>query len=252
MAFHHQGGGPPFPTPFQQPQNRSSSQQSPSTGMRGFPPDMNAPNPFFPVQGPHFDITEWYPQFQSCVWYFLDHAQHSGPVQALAAFINIRLPFQRSQNALISSNPAGSPPAVPSPSSRAAGKLPMPNRPPMPVSLTPYIRRLIATGFDFPGVLHGFFGDDWPAGIGPLHEAERRNYLFATKAGNWLEVKQQYDMQDDQSVPYLKPLQNVTESEIVTAEANWSEWLAMQDWMVGPRSPEAEHPIPVVVKKEEI
>ena len=44
---------------------------------------------------PEFDIFEWYPQYQSCQRYFLDHAQHSVPVQALAAFLNIRLPFQR-------------------------------------------------------------------------------------------------------------------------------------------------------------
>ena len=31
------------------------------------------------------------------VRYFLEHAQYNGPVQALAAFINIQLPFQRAQ-----------------------------------------------------------------------------------------------------------------------------------------------------------
>lgn len=44
-------------------------------------------------------------------------------------------------------------------------------------------------------------------------------------------------MDDGQSVPFLRPLQGVTEVEIVTAESNWSEWLAMQDWMLGPRAP---------------
>lgn len=105
------------------------------------------------------------------------------------------------------------------------------------VTLTPYIRRLVATGFDIPGVLHGFFGDDWPAGIGPLHEAERRNYLFAAKSDNWVKVKASYDMDGEQMVPFLKPLQNVSEKEIVGAETSWSEWLAMQDWMLGPRAP---------------
>lgn len=44
-------------------------------------------------------------------------------------------------------------------------------------------------------------------------------------------------MADGQTVPFLRPLQNVTEEEIQSAESNWSEWLAMQDWMLGPRSP---------------
>jgi hypothetical protein len=101
----------------------------------------------------------------------------------------------------------------------------------------PYIRRLVATSFDSPTVLHGFFGDDWQQGIGPLHDAERRNYLFAAKSDSWLSVKSQYDMEDGQTVPFLRPLQNVTLAEIEAAEANWSEWLAMQDWMLGPRAP---------------
>lgn len=105
------------------------------------------------------------------------------------------------------------------------------------VTLNPYIRRLVATGFDFPAVLHGFFGDDWAAGLGHLHEVERRNFLFASKSASWLEVKSHYDMGDQQSIPFLRPLQNVTEKEIVNAEASWSEWLAMQDWMLGPRRP---------------
>lgn len=98
------------------------------------------------------------------------------------------------------------------------------------VSLQPYIRRLVVTGFDFPAVLHGFFGDDWELGIRPLHEHERRNYLFAAKSSSWLEVKRAYDMGADEAVPFLKPLSNASESEIVAAEAAWSEWLAMQDW----------------------
>lgn len=103
--------------------------------------------------------------------------------------------------------------------------------------MVPYVRRLVATGFDFPSVLHGFFGRDWLGGIGPLHETERRNYLFAAKSDNWLKVKASYDMAEGQLVPFLKPLQTVTEEEIQCAEATWSEWLAMQDWMLGPRAP---------------
>lgn len=210
-----------------------------------------------PFVDDQFDIFEWHAQFQSCARYFLDHAQHSGPVQAVAAFLNIQLPFQK-QHPIFSSVAGGSPPhhsphgvhspglsGMPGPgpaSMSSSGKMPMP----MPmgqhhqqahVTLTPYIRRLVATGFDIPGILHGFFGDDWAAGIGPLHEAERRNYLFAAKSDNWLKVKASYDMDGEQMVPFLKPLQNVSEKEILSAETSWSEWLAMQDWMLGPRAP---------------
>jgi len=95
----------------------------------------------------------------------------------------------------------------------------------------------VATGYDFPAVMHGFFGDDWETGVGPLHEQERRNFLFAAKSDDWLHVKAAYDMGDDQTVPFLRPLQNVSEKEICAAEVGWSEWLAMQDWMLGPRAP---------------
>lgn len=104
-------------------------------------------------------------------------------------------------------------------------------------SLIPYIRRLVVTGFDSHAVLHGFFGDDWVEGIGPIHETERRNYLFAAKSDTWVQVKSQYDMDEGQTVPFLRPLQNVKEEEIQGAESTWSEWLAMQDWMLGPRAP---------------
>jgi hypothetical protein len=107
--------------------------------------------------------------------------------------------------------------------------------------------------------LRGLFGDDWERGIGPLHEQERRNYLFAVKSGSWLDVWRAYGdvgfssvgvgpgmlgtpvgaggyggfgggYAADETVPFLKPLRNPTEEEIRTAEAKWSEWLAMQDW----------------------
>ncbi|KAL2191055.1 hypothetical protein L209DRAFT_675484 [Thermothelomyces heterothallicus CBS 203.75] len=248
-----------------------------------------------------FDIFDWYPYFQSCVRYFLEHAQFDGPVQALAAYLNIQLPFQRAQNALLRASPT---PGVPealggiqhpgpggplSPAAAAAAAAAGAGYPPQPrhhyrawqyqnISLHPYIRRLVATGFDAPAVLHGFFGDDWELGVRPLHEQERRNYLFAAKSGSWLEVKRAYDAAhgpaagpfsffpppaaaaavplsappppppplrpfsssswaaEDESVPFLRPLRRVTEAEIVAAEAGWSEWLAMQDWMLGPRA----------------
>ncbi|KAK6855805.1 hypothetical protein PG990_000302 [Apiospora arundinis] len=259
MAFHPHGGGGPSSFPmFHYPQAQPSPQPSGSatSGARGGGPDMPPSSSFFPMEENHnqFDILEWYPHFQSCVRYFLDHAQHSPPVQAVAAFINIQLPFQKAQNPVLTSRMSGggSPSAMPSPTSRAAGKLPMPPMPspsgqqnPMAVTLNPYIRRLVVTGFDFPAVLHGFFGDSWALGIGPMHEVERRNYLFAAKSASWLDVKSHYDMGEEQSIPFLRPLQNVTEKEIISAESNWSEWLAMQDWMVGPRSPEVERNSPI-------
>ena len=107
------------------------------------------------------------------------------------------------------------------------------------VSLVPYLRRLVVTGLDFPGVLHGFFGDDWAAGVGPLHEQERRNYLFAAKSGGWASVKRDYDMLPLETVPFMRPLQGPVIAEIEAAEKSWSEWLAMEDWMVGPRAPDS-------------
>ena len=98
----------------------------------------------------------------------------------------------------------------------------------------------MATAFDSPAVLHAFFGDDWPGGIGPIHETERRNYLFAAKSDTWLSVKNSYDMEDGQAVPFLRPLRDVTLDEIQAAEAGWSGWLAMQDWMLGPRDPDSD------------
>jgi len=203
---------------------------------------------------PQFDIVDWYPKFQSCHRYFLDHAQHSGPVQALSAFINIQLPYQK-QPAPIMSSSSSSP--------RSAGPEIPHLRQPNPfsqgqsathaqaVSLIPYIRRLVATGHDTPAVLHGFFGDDWASGIGELHEVERRNYLFAAKSTSWMKVKQAYDMSPEETVPFLRPLRDASEKEIQAAEAGWSEWLAMQDWMLGPRAPETMNRPPRVKRESE-
>lgn len=191
-----------------------------------------------PVDDPQFDIVDWFPKYQSCQRYFLEHAQHSLPVQALAAFVNILLPFQRSQLPVVRTikpESAGS-------SSRSHGPLRQAQTPLGSItgsftSLIPFIRRLVVTGMDFPGVLHGFFGDNWPLGIGPLHEQERRNYLFAAKSGGWASVKRDYDMLPMETVPFLRPLQKPLDVEIEGAERAWSEWLAMEDWMVGSRAP---------------
>lgn len=176
---------------------------------------------------------EWYPKYQSCQRYFVDHAQQSAPVQAVAAFVNIHLPFQHPYNSM--PNIAPRQPIIPNPFGRPD---PASQQTYSSVSLIPYLRRLVVTGLDFPGVLHGFFGDDWATGVGPLHEQERRNYLFAAKSGGWASVKRDYDMLPLETVPFMRPLQSPVTAEIVAAEKSWSEWLAMEDWMVGPRAPE--------------
>ncbi|KAM0251022.1 hypothetical protein ACHAP5_001902 [Fusarium lateritium] len=203
-----------------------------------------------PFQQEQFDVFEWHPLFLSCLRYFVDHAQYSPAVQTVSACVNILLPFQKGNSQPLS--PTRNGPSSSSSSSRASGHgsfhLGGPTTP--SVTLIPYIRRLIVTGFDTPAVLHGFFGDDWLQGIGRIHESERRNYMFAAKSDTWLRVKTQYDMDDGQTVPFLRPLQNVTEDEIQAAESNWSEWLAMQDWMLGPRAPSDIGDRFVNVKKE--
>lgn len=88
--------------------------------------------------------------------------------------------------------------------------------------------------------MHGFFGEEWRKGVGPVHECERRNYLFAAKSTDWGGVKHHYDMSPHESVPFLKPLQDASLAEIEGAEKTWSQWLAMQDWMVGPRAPDLD------------
>ncbi|KAL4798816.1 hypothetical protein BDV19DRAFT_337442 [Aspergillus venezuelensis] len=180
----------------------------------------------------NFDVFAWHPHYQNCQRYFLDHAQHSSPVQALSAYLNIRLPFQHDPPVLNASTDSPLTDGVTS-------KLPATLDTPPSVSLVPYIRRLVATGMDSPGVLHGFFGDDWQSGVGPLHEKERCNYLFAAKSGGWASVKKDYDIPPLETIPFLRPLQGPMESEIEAAERRWSEWLAMEDWMVGPRAPDA-------------
>ncbi|KAL2812838.1 hypothetical protein BJX63DRAFT_432343 [Aspergillus granulosus] len=187
------------------------------------------------VKGDNFDIFEWYPHYQACQRYFLDYAQHSRPVQALSAYLNIRLPFQRHPLRATDDSENTTPENSDGLASRGSSSAS--NAPPS-VSLVPYIRRLVATGMDYPGVLHGFFGDDWQAGVGRLHEQERCNYLFAAKSGGWASVKQDYDMPPLETIPFLRPLQGPLDSEIEAAEKSWSEWLAMEDWMIGPRAPE--------------
>ncbi|KAF2718614.1 hypothetical protein K431DRAFT_208846, partial [Polychaeton citri CBS 116435] len=235
--------------------------------MDGPPQNGNAAFQF--SSDPSFDIIDWHPAYQSCQQYFLDYAQHEPGTQALCALINIRLPFQWLQTPISSSAPNNH---GPSPSSSSAGQNPFgnaggaagggassrsatsnfttPNRsratsgqaPPTFISLVPYVRRLVVTGFDKAPILHGLFGDDYQRGVLPHLECERRNYLFAAKHGGWRSCKKQYDEGSgggcDESVPFMKPLDGSTRiEELVAAEKEWSHWLAMEDWMVGPRAP---------------
>ncbi|KAJ5555311.1 hypothetical protein N7535_007750 [Penicillium sp. DV-2018c] len=158
------------------------------------------------------DPTGWFPHYKNCVQHFVDFSQHTPSVQSIAAFINIRLPCQR-----------------PSESS-AQG-------PQYFISLRPYIRRLIVTAQDSPTVMQGFFGGDWEAGVGCIYKQERANYLFTAKSSGWAATKAAYDISPDEQTPFLRPLRDPSEDEIRVAEARWSEWLAMEDWMVGARSP---------------
>ncbi|TID15578.1 U3 small nucleolar RNA-associated protein 25 [Venturia nashicola] len=193
--------------------------------------------------GPNFDVLDWHPHYVSCQRYFLDHAQHDPATRSACALLNILLPCQWPSNPVMSSS--GCPPQ---PHAQGAYSALYSRHPdagdragPRPaVSLVPFIRRMVVTGFDKDGVLHGFFGDAWRKGVGPLQECERRNYLFAAKSAGWAKVKYQYDMSDNQTVPFIKPLQNVQLQEIEAAEKEWSNWLAMEDWMVGPRAPDLQ------------
>lgn len=93
---------------------------------------------------------------------------------------------------------------------------------PMWVSLVPYIRRLVITGMDKQGIMHGFFGDDWRKGAGLVHECERRNHLFAARSTGWARDKHQYDMSPQESIPFLKSPQGIQIAEIKGAEKAWS------------------------------
>ena len=226
MAFSSSSSDSGFGAPRSFKDAQFSGISSPSeAGSQGRPPN-----------GPQFDIISWFPKYQSCQRYFVDHAQHEPLVQAFASFINILLPFQRPPNPVYSTSGSRSgkarlerDPVKPSSSDAAAAV--------SAVSLVPYLRRLVVTGMDVPQVLHGFFGDDWRAGIGPQREQERRNYLFAAKSGGWASVKRDYDMLPLETVPFMRPLYDPTDGEIEAAERSWSEWLALEDWMVGSRAP---------------
>lgn len=165
-----------------------------------------------PVESAQFDIFDWHPAYTSCQRFFLDHAQHEHSVRAVCALINIKLPCQWTEGPIPSAEASV-------PSRRDSVPFQTFQRREQAqdekttalnwVSLVPYVRRLVVTGFDREAVMHGMFGDDWRKGIGPVQECERRNYLFAAKSGGWLHVKSQYDMGPQETVPFLQPPQSI-------------------------------------------
>ncbi|KAL4765632.1 uncharacterized protein BDW70DRAFT_128133 [Aspergillus foveolatus] len=188
---------------------------------------VSAPNGLDPGLGLGFNIyqvphlPDWHSAYTACVQHFVNHAQHSAAVQSLAAYINIRLPCQRL------SKPIARFDVHSSETAQASSQ----------VSVRHYIRRLVATGNDTPAILEIFFGAQWVNGVGTIAKQERLNYLFTAKSAGFAATKAAYDVLPDEHTPFLRPIRDATEEEISTAEKYWSEWMAMEDWMVGPRSP---------------
>lgn len=228
---HLRGASNPFATVADK--SKISSKAQSSSHSKQPPPQEHAQSKM------NFDMLAWYPKYQSCQRYFVDHSQHEVLVQCVASFVNILLPYQRDPPLYTCRGARTASERMEEiTNSRAGGTMPH-EMSAVPTSLIPYLRRLIVTGMDVPQILHGFFGDDWQAGIGQQQEVERRNYLFAAKSGGWASVKRDYDMLPLETVPFLIPLKAPTEVEIEQAEKNWSEWLAMEDWMVGSRAPDS-------------
>lgn len=196
--------------------------EAPSTWGMGQVQEAPSQTEVFPsVEKPsQIDPIEWYPRYMACLRHFLDVSQYSLPVQSMCAFINIHLPCQQQPDPILRASSSSRNPGGPS-----------------FVSLKHYIRRLVVTGHDTPSVLHAFFGDDWVAGVQCVWKQERLNYLFTAKSCGWAETKATYDVLPYEHTPFLQPLRDPTEEELGSAEAQWSQWLAMEDWMVGPRSP---------------
>ncbi|PVH73189.1 hypothetical protein DL98DRAFT_608354 [Cadophora sp. DSE1049] len=168
-------------------------------------------------------VLDWFAEYQSCESFFLNHGQASPYVQALCTYMNIRLPYQKI--------------AVFPPTTSNLHIPPSTNNNQQLVLLVTYIRHLICTGHGTDLILKEFFGSGWSNGIGRLREQEELNYLFAAKSASWHEVKLAYGIGSGETVPFLVPLKEVTLKKITDAERSWSEWLALQDWEIGPRRP---------------
>lgn len=167
-------------------------------------------------------LDQWISSHQSCREFFLTRAQFDHQVQSIANLVNIRLPFQLAPNG------------------QTGVFLQHDNRLVCEAyhrNISSFLRRLVVTALDSPDVLQQWFGNEWEVGIKPIHQQERMNYLLASKSGGWILVKQTYDILPDETVPFVRPLRDATEDEIRSAENLWSEWLAMEDWMIGPRWP---------------
>jgi hypothetical protein len=229
--------------PVHSPMHNFDSQQPASMPMLELPPL----NPFAgDGASSSFSLADWHLAYQNCQRYFVNHSQYGSFVQAVASFVNIRLPFQWPDHPVTQlpteretvSSPAS--PVFPSASRRSpqftanGQSLPF-------ISLFPYIRRLVVTGYDSENIMCGFFGNDWQKGVGPVQTIERRNYMFAAKSVGWGMVKLHYENTTDEMVPYMTPLQRVKLNEIEIGEKAWSDWLAMEDWMIGPRTPRDLH-----------
>ncbi|PSN75170.1 hypothetical protein BS50DRAFT_512694 [Corynespora cassiicola Philippines] len=217
-------------------------QREMSAGIGGYTPG-NPNSNFKSMQEHQPTILEWYAEYQTCQRYFVDHAQHDHAVQAVAALINICLPFQWAAGPAMKSTGYFSQPVYTIPYSPQMVNYRF-QEPPVWVSLVPYIRRLVVTGMDREEIMRSFFGNNWQKGVGFVHETERFNFMYTAKSVGWAEAKVQYDMSPHESVPFLSPLHDVGISEIESAERTWSRWLAMEDWMLGPRAPEWHEGVP--------
>lgn len=163
-------------------------------------------------------LLDWCPHsYRSCKIYFLHTGQYSASVRGLCELINIQLPYQKATFI-----------------QRFLGWIIEGSQ---TISLIPYLDRLICTGQDTDATLAEFFGDGWSRGISVLHKEQRQTYLKTAKSTDYASVKSVYDIGSQETVPHMVPLREATEEEIQTAERGWSEWLAMQDWEIGPRFP---------------
>lgn len=178
-------------------------------------------------------MAAWHKSYCECMQYFINEGQRLQEVRILANFINIRLPFQRNQRHLQPSqlNEAGS----------SYERETLPYSQDLFVSPIPYIRRLVATGSDEPAVFDKWFGSAWSVGIGMLVHHERRNFCFAARSGNWLAMKQAYDMPPDEQIPWIRPSLPSDEFSEKQYDDIWMQFEAVRDY----RSPSYKHRPPI-------
>ncbi|RPA75506.1 hypothetical protein BJ508DRAFT_332025 [Ascobolus immersus RN42] len=200
----------------------------------------------------NFDLTLWHVHHQACRTYFVEEGQYKEAAKALAAFLNIRLPHQIPGTPLrqqFFSTTSQLPWAGPDEDIRRKAQAslsfngPDHHRSPNPltdaytdISLFPYLKRLVCTGFDKDSVMLELFGEHWMQGIKRLLDQERKNFLFAvrSKGSSWLKVKEVYDagMGPNELVPFLKPLGEAEDgaSERGQADMEWKQWEEFEAW----------------------